>query len=228
MTMRKLLTYATMAILLAAPLARAADTAAPAPAAAQPPAAEYKYKTPKLKRAEIDALLAKPEGLLVIDVRRPDELTKIGGLPVYLSVQAKDLESSLTNIPKDRSIVTVSNHAGRAGAAADFLASHGFKVAGAIGVENYEEEGGTLTKIAIPAPAAAAAQPPAADEYKYKTTRLKRAEIDALLPSRKTFSSLTFGGLTKSRRRAVYRFISAFRPTTSKKIWPMSPKIALS
>ena len=181
MTMRKLLTYATMAILLAAPLARAADTAAPAPAAAQPPAAEYKYKTPKLKRAEIDALLAKPEGLLVIDVRRPDELTKIGGLPVYLSVQAKDLESSLSYIPKDRSIVTVSNHAGRAGAAADLLASHGFKVAGAIGVENYEEEGGTLTKIAIPAPAAAAAQPPAADEYKYKTTRLKRAEIDALL-----------------------------------------------
>jgi len=77
--------------------------------------------------------------------------------------------------------VTVSNHAGRAGAAADLLASHGFKVAGAIGVENYEEEGGTLTKIATPAPAASAAQPPAADEYKYKTTRLKRAEIDALL-----------------------------------------------
>jgi rhodanese-related sulfurtransferase len=179
--MRKLLTYATVAILLAAPLARAADTAAPAPAAAQPPAAEYKYKTPKLKRGEIDALLAKPEGLLVIDVRRPDELTKIGGLPVYLSVQAKDLESSLSYIPKDRSIVTVSNHAGRAGAAADLLASHGFKVAGAIGVENYEEEGGTLTKIAPPVPAAAAAQPPAADEYKYKTTRLKRAEIDALL-----------------------------------------------
>jgi len=174
--MRKLLTYTTMAILLAAPLARAADTAVPA--AAQPPAAEYKYKTPKLKRAEIDALLAKPEGLLVIDVRRPDELTKIGGLPVYLSVQAKDLESSLAYIPKDRSIVAVSNHAGRAGAAADLLASRGFKVAGAIGIENYEEEGGTLTIIAPPAPAA---QPPAADEYKYKTTRLKRAEIDALL-----------------------------------------------
>ena len=155
MTMHKLLTCATRALLLAAPLARAADTATPA--AAQPAAAEYKFKTPKLKRAEIDALLAKPESLLVIDVRRPDELTKIGGLPVYLSIQAKDLESSLVNIPKDRSIVTVSNHAGRAGAAADLLASHGFKVAGAIGVENYEEEGGTLTKIAIPAPAAAAA-----------------------------------------------------------------------
>ncbi len=154
MTMRKLLTYATMAILLAAPLARAADTAAPAPAAAQPPAAEYKYKTPQLKRAEIDALLAKPEGLLVIDVRRPDELTKIGGLPVYLSIQANDVEKNLAYIPKDRSIVTVSNHAGRAGAAADLLASHGFKVAGAIGVENYEEEGGTLTKIVPPAPAA--------------------------------------------------------------------------
>jgi rhodanese-related sulfurtransferase len=149
--MRKCLTLIAAAMLLAAPLAHAADNApaAPAPAAA---AAEYKFKTPKLKRAEFDALLANPEQLLVIDVRRPDEVTAIGGLPVYLSIQAKELEKSLAYIPKDRGIVTVSNHAGRAGAAADFLASHGFKVAGALGVENYEEEGGQLTKIAPPPP----------------------------------------------------------------------------
>ncbi|HTV53851.1 MAG TPA: rhodanese-like domain-containing protein, partial [Terriglobia bacterium] len=93
--------------------------------------------------------------LLVIDVRRPDEVTKIGGLPVYLSIQANDLENRLAYIPKDRIIVTVSNHAGRAGAAGDLLTSHGFKVAGAIGVENYKAEGGTLTKIVPPAPAEA-------------------------------------------------------------------------
>jgi rhodanese-related sulfurtransferase len=139
---------------LFASFAWAAEPAAPVPA----PAAEYKYKSPQLKRADLDALLAKPENLLVIDVRRPDELTAIGGLPVYLSIQAKDLESNLAYIPRDRVIVTVSNHAGRAGAAADLLASRGFNVAGAVGVQNYEAEGGALTKIAPPAPAPKAAE----------------------------------------------------------------------
>lgn len=154
--MRKILTSMALALVLASPLAWAAETAPPV--APQPSVSEYKYQTPQLKRAELDALLAKPESLLVIDVRRPDELTKIGGLPVYLSIQSKDLENSLAYIPKDRAIVTVSNHAGRAGAAGDLLTSRGFKVAGAVGVQNYEAEGGTLTKIAPPEPKPAEAE----------------------------------------------------------------------
>jgi rhodanese-related sulfurtransferase len=117
-----------------------------------PAAQAYSYKTPKLNRQQLDTLLAKPNQLLVVDVRRPDELTKIGGLPVYLSIQSKEVERSLDYIPKDRNIITVSNHAGRAGAVGDLLASKGYKVVGAVGVQNYEEEGGTLTKIAPPAP----------------------------------------------------------------------------
>jgi rhodanese-related sulfurtransferase len=103
---------------------------------------------PKLNRAQTDALLAKPEQLLVIDVRQPDEITKIGGFPAYLSIQNGELENSLAFIPKDRTIIVLSNHAGRAGKAADLLVSKGFNVAGAVGVQNYEEEGGKLTKIA--------------------------------------------------------------------------------
>jgi rhodanese-related sulfurtransferase len=148
--MRRFLTLVTIAMLSASPLALAAPETP-----AQPAAADYTYKTPKLKRAEIDALLANPADLLVIDVRRPDEVTTIGGFPVYLSVQAGDLEKSLAYIPPNRTIVTVSNHAHRAGAAADLLASHGFKVAGAIGVEDYAAEGGAVTKIAPPPPKAA-------------------------------------------------------------------------
>jgi len=116
------------------------------------PAAEYKYKTPKLNRAQFDALLAHPEQLTIIDVRRPDELTKNGGFAVYLSIQAADVEKNLAFIPKDRNIVTVSNHAGRAGATADLLTAKGFKVVGAVGAQNYEEEGGKLSKIVPPAP----------------------------------------------------------------------------
>jgi len=120
---------------------------------AQPPAKQSNTATQPaakahiLTRAELDQLLAKPEQLVVIDVRRPDELTSIGGFPAYLSIQVGDLEKFLAYIPKERTVVTVSNHAGRAARAADLLASKGFKVAGAVGAQNYEEQGGKLTKI---------------------------------------------------------------------------------
>src|SRR3954469_10484180 len=121
-----------------------AGTAAKAPA----------FKAHVLSRTELDALLAKPEKVLLIDVRRPDELTAIGGFPVYLSIQLADLEKSLSFIPKDRTLVTVSNHAGRGGRAADLLANHGFKVAGTVGAQNYEQQGGTLVRLAPPAKSA--------------------------------------------------------------------------
>jgi rhodanese-related sulfurtransferase len=112
----------------------------------------YTAKAPKLDKQKIEALLANPEKLVVVDVRRPDELTAIGGFPVYLSIQSKDLEKYLAYIPKDRQLVTVSNHAGRAGKSADLLVEKGFNVVGAIGVQDYEAEGGVLTKIPVPAP----------------------------------------------------------------------------
>jgi rhodanese-related sulfurtransferase len=108
-----------------------------------------------LTRAEFDALIAKPDQILIIDVRRPDEVTSNGGFPVYLSIQAKDIEQSLAWIPRDRAIITVSNHAARGGIAADLLAKNGFKVAGTIGAQTYEQDGGKLTRIVPPPP-----QPP--------------------------------------------------------------------
>lgn len=105
-----------------------------------------------LTRAEIDALLAKPDQVLIIDVRRPDEVETNGGFPVYLSIQIGDLEKSLAFIPKDRTIIALSNHASRGGRAADILTKAGFKVAGAAGAEDYEAQGGTLTKIVPPPP----------------------------------------------------------------------------
>ncbi|MDR3414743.1 MAG: rhodanese-like domain-containing protein [Nevskia sp.] len=146
---------------MAAPIAFGQQAAATAGASAHAEPA-WKYKTPKLSRAQVDALLAKPEQLVIIDVRRPDELTDKGGFPAYLSIQAQELEKYTAFIPKDRTVVTVSNHAGRAGAAADLLASKGFKVAGAIGSENYQEEGGTISKVVPPAPKVAEAGKPVA------------------------------------------------------------------
>ena len=144
----------------AAPPSPSANAAPASPAAAAPandPA--YTYKTLRLNRLAFDALLAKPEQLLVLDIRRPDEITKNGGFPVYLSIQTADVQRSLSFIPRDRLIVTVSNHAHRAGAVGDILAGLGFHVVGAIGVLDYQDEGGALTKIAPPPPRNAAAAP---------------------------------------------------------------------
>lgn len=152
---------------LAASTAFAADNPQAPVAAAQPattnpapvtPANDpaYTYKTLRLNRAAFDALAARPGELLVLDVRRPDELTKVGGFPVYLSIQTKEVQNSLAYIPRDRLIVVVSNRAHRAAAVGDLLSSYGFRVVGAIGVRDYEDEGGSLLKIAPPAQNAAA------------------------------------------------------------------------
>jgi rhodanese-related sulfurtransferase len=146
-----------VAILLASTLVAAAPFAYSADAPAAAHAVAPASKAHILSREELDKLLAQPTKTLVIDVRRPDEVSSIGGLPVYLSIQAKDLESSTAWIPKDRTLVLVSNHAGRAGKAADLLAAKGFKVAGAAGVQLYEKDGGTLTHLAKPAATATAA-----------------------------------------------------------------------
>ncbi len=105
-----------------------------------------------MSRAEFDALLKDPARLLLLDVRRPDEVQSIGGFPAYLSIQAGELEKQLPFIPKDRQIVTVSNHAARASRAAATLEKAGFTVVGAIGAQDYEAEGGTLVKITPPPP----------------------------------------------------------------------------
>jgi rhodanese-related sulfurtransferase len=106
----------------------------------------------ELTRAEFEDLLANPDKVLLIDLRRPDEVTKVGGFPAYFSIQIADLDKNLAWIPRDRTIVTVSNHATRSGQAADILTKHGFKVVGTVGAQTYEEQGGKLTKIVPPAP----------------------------------------------------------------------------
>jgi rhodanese-related sulfurtransferase len=105
----------------------------------------------KLTNAEFDAYLAHPEKILVVDVRRPDEVSTIGGFPVYLSIQLKDLKNHLAEIPRDRAIITVSNHAARASVAADELDDAGFHVLGAVGADTYQADGGKLA-VKIPVP----------------------------------------------------------------------------
>ena len=125
-------------MMLAALVTVSAAVQGQAPQPAQREASRPASNAKVLKRAEVDALLAQPSNVLVIDVRRPDEIGSIGGFPVYLNVQAGDLEKRLPSIPRERVIITVSNHAARAGRAADLLQKNGFNVAGAAGAQDYE------------------------------------------------------------------------------------------
>jgi rhodanese-related sulfurtransferase len=129
---------------------------------AQQPAADAAHSAPSSKakvltNAEFDELLAHPDRVLLIDVRRPDEISSIGGFPVYLSIQVKDLKEHLAEIPKNKQIITVSNQAHRAAAAADILTDAGYQVAGAVGAVTYEKGGGKLYKVSAPPPHAATA-----------------------------------------------------------------------
>ena len=112
--------------------------------------APWKFKARRLSKADVDALLAKPDSVIFIDVRTPAEFIQYGSFPVFLSVQNGDLEKQLAWLPRDRQIVTVSNHSQRAGAAADLLTSKGFNVAGATGAEEYEVAGGTAVAHLVP------------------------------------------------------------------------------
>jgi gluconolactonase len=126
-----------------------------------PVAAQHATTAPaKLNRAQIDALLATPGRVVFVDVRRADEIAAIGGLPAYLNIQLSELERFLPYIPRDRQIVTISNHAARANKAAALLTARGFAVAGAVGVQDYLAQGGALygqkaTTPAIPGVVAA-------------------------------------------------------------------------
>lgn len=97
-----------------------------------------------LDRARIDSILADPTTTVFIDLRRADEIAANGAFPVYLNIQLSELDRLLPFIPRDRGIVTVSNRGHRAQTGAATLAHHGFTVLGAVGVLDYQDEGGTL------------------------------------------------------------------------------------
>ena len=99
-----------------------------------------------LTRAQFDALVAKPGSVFLLDVRNPQEIADVGGFAGAVNIPVAEVEKRLSEIPKDKPIVTISNHAARASKAAATLEAHGYRVAGAVGAQTYEAEGGKLVK----------------------------------------------------------------------------------
>jgi hypothetical protein len=61
----------------------------------------------KLSDAELEKLLADEKNLFFLDVREPKEIQELGSIKGYVNIPLGQLESRLSEIPRDKLIVTV-------------------------------------------------------------------------------------------------------------------------
>jgi rhodanese-related sulfurtransferase len=71
---------------------------------------------------------------VLLDVREPRELTEVGAIDGYLNIPLSQLEQRLSEIPKDKTVVTICHVGGRAAKAAAILLRNGYRTEGASGM----------------------------------------------------------------------------------------------
>ena len=112
----------------------------------QQPSFGQMAKVKELHKADLDTLFATPERVMVVDVRSPGAaLAYVRERSPFTSAlkcrrptpRRRAFEKHLGELPKDREIIVSADTMARAGAAASVLASHGFKVAGAVSISTY-------------------------------------------------------------------------------------------
>ena len=86
---------------------------------------------------DIDKLLADGK-VVLLDVREPKELEELGTIEGSIHIPIGQLETRLSELPKDRVILTACNGGGRAARAAAMLEKNGFKTSGFCGLKNYK------------------------------------------------------------------------------------------
>lgn len=96
--------------------------AAEAAAAHEPVATEATEMDPVALEAKLDA----GEDIYLLDVRNPDELVEHGMIAGAVNIPVDQLEARVSEVPKDKPIVTYCMHGGRASRAAEILRKHGY------------------------------------------------------------------------------------------------------
>jgi rhodanese-related sulfurtransferase len=61
----------------------------------------------KLTTEDLEKLLEKKDSIFFLDVREPDEISRLGSIKGYVNIPLGQLESRLKEVPKDRVIVTL-------------------------------------------------------------------------------------------------------------------------
>ena len=111
-------------------------------ALALPLAAEKKLTPEELKDA-----LEKKEGIYLLDVRNPEELVESGVIDGYVNIPLDQLEKRLSEVPKNKVIVTLCMRGNRAGRAAAILEKAGYNVYGSCGIVQYKEKGYPTSQV---------------------------------------------------------------------------------
>jgi rhodanese-related sulfurtransferase len=104
-------------------------------------ARQAESKAPKMiTYEELMKLLDKPQDVLFIDVREPNEIAVTGTLKGALTIPVGQLEERLKEVPKDKPVVAFCRRGGRATRAANLLDQRGYKTVGVFGLEEYHEK----------------------------------------------------------------------------------------
>jgi hypothetical protein len=71
---------------------------------------QEKSETPKVQQIstdELEKLLERKENLFLLDVREPKEIEELGTVEGYVNIPLGQLESRLSEVPKNKLIVTL-------------------------------------------------------------------------------------------------------------------------
>ena len=110
------------------------------PGVAQPPAGDQ----PQFKRLTADELKAMIDGqekMLLLDVREPQELEKLGALKGFVNIPLGQVGKRLGEVPKGTLIVSVCNRAVHAASAAGILHKNGHTQLRTFAMNDWTEKG---------------------------------------------------------------------------------------
>ena len=96
-----------------------------------------------LTTEELEKALAKKD-VFFLDVREPSEIAELGSVKGYVNIPLGQLESRLSELPKDKLIITACNRGVRAGKAEGILKQNGFKTLGSCGLNDWKAKGKPL------------------------------------------------------------------------------------
>ena len=113
---------------------------APAAEAAHEPPVEAVESMP-FDVAGLKTQIDEGADLYLLDVRRPEELAEHGAIEGYVNIPIDELETRLSEIPKDKKVVTYCMRGGRASRAAKLLADAGHKGVTFGGITEWKEAG---------------------------------------------------------------------------------------
>jgi rhodanese-related sulfurtransferase len=98
--------------------------------------------TAETKPIDVDELdkLLKEGKVFLLDVREPQELKDAGAVKGYVNIPMSQLDSRMSEIPKDKTIVTFCARGRRAATAGEKLTKAGYTVIGCTGINQWKEK----------------------------------------------------------------------------------------